>query len=101
MITQIIPIENINEFGELYLKIYKTFPDYIKILCSSPFITTSDKEIKIYTLIEIPDKMTGNGLKEITKYFNKFDAISSHIWKIETLIKRNEALKMIGLSLDG
>ena len=100
MITQKISIEKGEDFGKLYLKIYKSFPSYIKILANSPYITTTEKEIIIYTLIEIPDNLIGKGCKEITNYFNIFDKVETHNWKIETLIKRREALKMVGLSLE-
>ena len=101
MITQEFSLDQGYEFGSVYIKIYRQFPSYIKILANSPYVTTTESgDVHIYTLIEIPDKITGEGLKEITVFFNKYNVIENYKWRIETLIKRKEALKLAGLSID-
>ena len=58
MVTMTIPFEKMHELGAVYVKIYKTFPSSIKIIAKSPFITTYEKEIHIYTLLEIDDNLS-------------------------------------------
>jgi hypothetical protein len=100
LITQSIPLDRGEQFGQIYLKIWKKFPPYIEVLGNSPYITTTDQgKFKVYTLIKISDADTGGGLKEISNFFNIYDEVEGHEWKIETLIKRREALKLVGLSL--
>ena len=100
MVTMTIPFEKMHELGAVYVKIYKTFPSSIKIIAKSPFITTYEKEIHIYTLLEIDDNLTGAGLKDLTNFFNQYNVIEGHEWKIETLVNYKEALGMVGISLD-
>ncbi|MHA1271266.1 MAG: hypothetical protein ACTSPY_15850 [Candidatus Helarchaeota archaeon] len=100
IVIQDFPIDKSLEFGKKYLKIYKKFPVYIKIIANSPFITTDDKYINIYTLLEISDQNIGEGLKDISLFFDQYNEIEGHSWKIQTLMKRREALGIVGLSLN-
>ena len=100
LITQKFSIDKGKEFAQIYLSIFKDFPSYVKLFGNSPYITTTEDEVNIYTLIEIPEEITGKSLKVITEFFNKYNKIEGHKWNIATLIKRREALKWVGLSLD-
>lgn len=100
MIIQSFPFERRKEFGKVYLEIYKDFPAYIKFIGNSPYITTNKEEVNIYTIIQIEDEKTGSSLKELTNYFNKFNIIENYSWEVHTLVKRREALKLAGISLE-
>jgi len=100
LITQTFPIDKGKEFGEIYLKIYESFPSYINLIGASPYITTTEQDIKIYTVIEIPNNLTGKGLSDIHEFFNKYNSVIGHSWKIESLMRRRDAIRLVGLSFN-
>ena len=100
LITQNLPIDEGEKLARIYVKIYKEFPSYVKVIGKSPYITTSDNQITVITVIEIENEITGEGLKDVYNYFNKFNKIEDHDWKIQTVLNRKEALRMMGQSID-
>lgn len=93
MVTAKYPPHIYQEVLDVYLsgKAAK-YPDFVKRIHQW---VTSDYDIKVYSVYEIPEEKLFQGLKAIGRRFSTYITVKGYKYKVEPLIEGSEAIELM------
>jgi len=95
MVTFTYPPNRAEEVGQAFVSgKAPELPDFVKRI---NIFVVLDVELKTYSIYEVEDAKSHEGLVAITKRFTGYFNIEGSRFKIEPLLTVNEALPLIGL----
>lgn len=95
MVTFTYPPNRAEEVGQAFVSgKAPELPDFVKRI---HIFVVLDVELKTYSIYEVEDAKSHEGLVAITKRFTGYFNIEGSRFKIEPLLTVNEALPLIGL----